>query len=53
MKDDEVFESLLRASRWAGMPVFEGDQLRYQTMPPVGQAVILFGKTLGPPEPVK
>jgi len=53
MKDREVFESLLRASRWAGMPVFEGDKLRYQTMPPVGQAVILFGKTLGPLKPVK
>jgi hypothetical protein len=52
MKDEEVFESLLRASRWAGMPVFEGDQLRYQTMPPVGQAVILFAKTLAAPKPV-
>jgi hypothetical protein len=47
MKDQEVFESLLRASRFAGMPVFEGGRLRYRTMPPVGQAVILFGKTLG------
>jgi len=53
MKDDEVFESLLRASRWAGMPVFEGDKLRYQTMPPVGQAVILFGKTLRLTQPVE
>jgi hypothetical protein len=49
MKDDEVFQSLLRASVWAGMPVFEGNKLRYQTMPPVGQAVILFGKTLKMP----
>jgi hypothetical protein len=52
MQDREVFESLLRASRWAGMPVFEGDRLRYQTMPPVGQAVILFGKTLGDVAPL-
>jgi hypothetical protein len=52
MGDDEVFESLLRASRWAGMPVFEEDRLRYRTMPPVGQAVILFGKTLGDVAPL-
>ncbi len=49
MGDRDVFESLLRASRFAGMPTFEGGKLRYRTMPPVGQAVILFGKTLKMP----
>ena len=26
-------------------PIFRNDELRYAMMPPVGQAVILFGKT--------
>jgi hypothetical protein len=36
---------LAKASAMVGAPIFKNDELRYALMPPVGQAVILFGKT--------
>jgi hypothetical protein len=45
MDDHETTASLLKASAFAGMPEFHSGELRYTAMPPVGQAVILFGKT--------
>ena len=36
---------LLKSSALIGLPVFENSELRYNAMPPVGQAVVLFGKT--------
>jgi hypothetical protein len=45
MGDDETAESLLKSLALAGMPELRSGELRYTSMPPVGQAVILFGKT--------
>jgi hypothetical protein len=46
MGDHETAQQLLKASVLIGMPLFTQDQLEYTVMPPVGQAVIYFGKTL-------
>ena len=45
MKDQKTLEELLRSIRLVGLPVIDGDGLSYMSMPMVGQAVILFGKT--------
>jgi hypothetical protein len=45
MKDRNTVNELLRSLSLIGMPVMTGKELRYQAMPLVGQAVILFGKT--------
>lgn len=45
MKDQNTVNELLRSLSLIGMPVMEKNELRYQAMPIVGQAVILFGKT--------
>lgn len=43
--DKDVAWRLLKASAMVGMPVFHDGELQYASMPTVGQAVILFGKT--------
>ena len=43
--DETLAWSLLKASGIVGMPVFHKGELQYLSMPTVGQAVILFGKT--------
>lgn len=45
MQDQVTASKLVAASIVAGGPRFEADELSFATMPPVGQAVILFGKT--------
>jgi len=45
MGDDETAWQLLQASALVGLPVWHGGELQYTVIPPVGQAVILFGKT--------
>jgi len=45
MGDDETAESLLKSLALAALPELRSGELRYTSMPPVGQAVILFGKT--------
>ena len=45
MQDVATAKSLLKASAVAGLPVLGSGELYYSAMPPVGQAVILFGKT--------
>jgi hypothetical protein len=45
MGDKEMAVQLLKSSAWLGMPTYRNQELRYAAMPPVGQAVILFGKT--------
>ena len=45
MGDEETAWQLLQASAFVGLPVWHGGELHYTLMPPVGQAVILFGKT--------
>ncbi len=45
MGDRETAAQLLKASVLAGVPEWHQDELEYTMMPPVGQAVILFGKT--------
>ncbi|MEW6307103.1 MAG: hypothetical protein AB1705_26870 [Verrucomicrobiota bacterium] len=45
MEDRRTAMELLQSLSQVGMPVMEGEELRYGAMPPVGQAVILFGKT--------
>lgn len=45
MKDQNTVNELLRSLSLIGLPVMEKNELRYQAMPIVGQAVILFGKT--------
>ena len=45
MEDDATAKSLLKASAVAGFPELRSGELHYTAMPPVGQAVILFGKT--------
>jgi hypothetical protein len=45
MRDEAVAAALLRSVAVAGLPGFRQGELRYHAMPPVGQAVILFGKT--------
>lgn len=45
MKDEQMAIELLKSSALAGLPKFEDNGLQYKTMPPVGQAVILLGKT--------
>jgi len=45
MKDAATTKSLLKASVVAGLPELRSGELAYTLMPPVGQAVILFGKT--------
>ena len=46
MRDAETGWALMRAAVAAGMPVLEGDRLRYTGMPTVGQAVTFFGRVL-------
>lgn len=43
--DAETARRMIAASAVVGVPVFEKGELRYSLMPPVGQSVILFGKT--------
>lgn len=43
--DTELAWQLLKASAMVGMPLYRDGELQYATMPAVGQAVILFGKT--------
>ncbi len=43
--DTDLAWQLLKASAMVGMPVFHEGELQYLSMPTVGQAVILFGKT--------
>lgn len=43
--DSTLAWQLLKASAIVGMPVFNEGELQYLSMPIVGQAVILFGKT--------
>jgi hypothetical protein len=43
--DEATAWQLAKASALVGGPVLENGELRYTTMPPVGQAVVLFGKT--------
>jgi len=45
MGDEETAESLLKSLALAGLPELRSGELRYTSMPLVGQAVILFGKT--------
>ena len=44
--DRETARALLSAAVLVGGPELRKGMLRYRSMPPVGQAVILFGKTL-------
>jgi len=44
--DTQSAWQLAKAATVVGAPVFKEGELRYTLMPPVGQAVILFGKTL-------
>ena|GEM_PF-1355135 len=43
--DKALAEALLRSVALTGLPEWKGDMLSYAAMPPVGQAVILFGKS--------
>jgi hypothetical protein len=43
--DAETAWQLLGASAVVGLPSLRGGELQYASMPPVGQAVILFGKS--------
>ena len=43
--DEATAWQLAKASAVVGGPVLNNGELRYTMMPPVGQAVILFGKT--------
>jgi hypothetical protein len=43
--DHETAWQLLQASAIAGLPIWHNGELQYTIMPPVGQAIILFGKT--------
>lgn len=45
MQDHRTVSELLHSLSIIGLPTMDGDGLRYQSMPMVGQAVILFGKT--------
>jgi hypothetical protein len=45
MQDHRTVDVLLRSLNVIGLPVREGEGIRYAAMPMVGQAVILFGKT--------
>ncbi len=45
MQDRRTVDELLRSLSFIGLPTMEGKELRYASMPMVGQAVILFGKT--------
>lgn len=45
MNDETTAVSLLKAAALAGIPKLRNGELNYTAMPPVGQAVILFGKT--------
>lgn len=45
MQDRRTVSELLGSLSIVGLPRMEGDELHYQSMPMVGQAVILFGKT--------
>lgn len=45
MGDEEMTRQLLKSSALIGLPVLRGGELSYSVMPPVGQAVVLFGKT--------
>ena len=42
--DTNTAQRLLNATALAGLPVLRNGELQYQSMPAVGQAVILFGK---------
>ena len=43
--DESTAWQLAKASAMVGAPALKNGELRYTIMPPVGQAVILFGKT--------
>lgn len=45
MQDASTAKALLKAAVVAGLPELRSGELAYTIMPPVGQAVILFGKT--------
>jgi hypothetical protein len=45
MGDERVADQLMTSVLVVGAPQWRGDRLVYGSMPPVGQAVILFGKT--------
>ncbi len=45
-QDRETAWALLKASALVGGPSLQDGELHYSAMPPVGQAVVLFGKTL-------
>lgn len=45
MDDQLTVTGLLYSLGLIGLPVVDGDGLHYQSMPTVGQAVVLFGKT--------
>ncbi len=45
MQDHRTVSELLHSLSIIGLPTMDSDGLRYQSMPMVGQAVILFGKT--------
>ena len=46
MEDAETAGQLIDASAMVGLPKIGNGELAYALMPTVGQAVILFGKTL-------
>ena len=46
MDDREIATQLIAASVLTGLPEYSDGKLHYHTMPVVGQAVILYGKTL-------
>ena len=43
--DTNTAQRLLNAATLAGLPVLHDDELQYQSMPLVGQCVVLYGKT--------
>ena len=45
MGDEETAWKLLQAAAIVGLPAWRQGELHYTVMPPVGQAVIFFGKT--------
>jgi hypothetical protein len=44
-RDEPTAWELLKASALVGLPQLQNGKLRYEAMPTVGQAVILFGKS--------
>ncbi len=45
MGDEETTWQLLQAAAIVGLPALQHGEIQYTLMPPVGQAVVLFGKT--------